>query len=328
MKKLYHSVALLFVVLLAIAAAVFLDFDDVSAFSEVLSGFDYAPIAISLSVLVFCIVLEIFLLPYEETSFFKILHPNKSVISDLVVGGFFLLGFLSLIKAFALAGIGTPAKVVQEHGGGGPIASVAGSPVVHFALYLLLVDFINYWYHRIFHEVEFLWQLHKFHHSITDFVIVSGNRVHPLEKLFQRFIAFSPLAFFQAPVDVFFGIWIVIHFVEKMQHSMVAWSWGWFGRNIVFSPIGHRIHHSKAEEHWDKNFGNLFVFWDKLFGTYYEGPNVNREVGVSTNWFNKEGVVYDLMHSIYLSVREFGQSALSGRWRARHRRARSKPVPE
>jgi sterol desaturase/sphingolipid hydroxylase (fatty acid hydroxylase superfamily) len=116
-----------------------------------------------------------------------------------------------------------------------------------------------------------VWQIHKFHHSAVAFVVITGNRIHPLEKIVQNLVVFIPLRFLGSPVETYLLITVIINVIDEMQHSMVNWNLGWIGRNIIFSPVGHRIHHSKEPELWDKNFGNIFAFFKKtyLVPSYY-----------------------------------------------------------
>jgi len=315
MKRKYHIIFLLCLLLPLIYLTLTVDKEMIDIIKLFLLNYDFSNILVSLSVLVFCLILELFFLPKKETSLYKLFHPNKSIITDVVVGSFFLFGILSIFKGLYQVGIGGQLpgsdEVIIDDGSW----AVFSSPVLHFFLYLLIADFINYWLHRWEHEIGFLWEMHKFHHSLTDFVIISGNRIHPIEKAINLVVLFVPLTLLGAPLETFVGINIVIHFIDKMQHSMIEWEWGWIGRNLIYSPIGHRIHHSKEEEHWDKNYGNIFVFWDKYFGTYYNGENVNKELGVTENWMNKHGVIYDILHSTRLSARKFIKSIKSKKWK-------------
>jgi sterol desaturase/sphingolipid hydroxylase (fatty acid hydroxylase superfamily) len=66
---------------------------------------------------------------------------------------------------------------------------------------------------------------------------------------------------------------------------------------LFISPIDHRIHHSRDREHWDKNFGHITPLWDRLFGTCYEGDKINSTVDITSNYFNKQGLISDLLRS-------------------------------
>jgi sterol desaturase/sphingolipid hydroxylase (fatty acid hydroxylase superfamily) len=279
---------------------------------EALTNYNFAAILLSLGILAFCVIIELIFLPFRQTSLCKIVRPTRSSSTDLIIGSFYLFGVFSIAKAIIFFEVAAPVRLPYD------IAEKIPSIWLRFLIYFVIVDFFNYWIHRIMHEVEFLWQIHKFHHAATDFIIITGNRVHPIEKLFSRSIIFIPLSFIGAPAEMYLGVLIVIEFIDKMQHSMVNWQWGWIGRYLIFSPVGHRIHHSEEEEHWDKNYGDILVIWDKLFGTYYYGSNINEKIGVTENWLNRKGIVYDLIKSTQLSWIAFRNSIQSSKWKANH----------
>lgn len=288
--------------------------DMIQKCQQVLMHYNYSAIVLSVSIVLLCILIELFVLPFRQTSLSHILHPNKSVLTDLVIGSVYILGILSIAKAMFIA----------EHTRSLPINLELNKylhfPLIQFIVSLLVADFLNYWLHRIYHEIEFLWQIHKFHHSATDFIIITGNRTHPFEIIINRLLVFIPLSMLGTPPETYLGILVLVEFIEKMQHSIVDWDWGWFGRNIVFSPIGHRRHHSIEKEHWDKNYGSIFVFWDKMFGTYYHGKKTNESIGVPDNWYNREGLFFDLCKPMHLALKEFWRSIFSRQWKAKHLR--------
>jgi sterol desaturase/sphingolipid hydroxylase (fatty acid hydroxylase superfamily) len=278
----------------------------------VIQQYDFSNIVTGLITLAFCFVLELFALPFKQTSIYKLLHPNKSVATDLILAPMYILGIFSIMKAIVFFEARIPS--VNLH-----VSNYIQSSWLQLFIYIIVIDFLNYWIHRIHHAIEFLWQIHKFHHSAVDFVLITGNRIHPLERVVQNLVVFIPLRLLGTPVETYLLITVMINIIEGMQHSMVNWDLGWVGRNIIFSPVGHRIHHSKEQEHWDTNYGNIFVFWDKMFGTYYHGKKINTEIGVSENWFNRRGIFYDLIYSTYQSAKEFLKSLTSGRWKAGQR---------
>lgn len=129
------------------------------------------------------------------------------------------------------------------------------------------VDFIGYWTHRLFHRGKW-WPFHAVHHSSEDLDWLSSVRLHPVNDLVSKFCQVTPLLLLgfntvatlsAAPFFTFYAIFI---------HAAVDWDYGPL-RGIIASPVFHRWHHSKDREAWDKNFAGLFVFWDRIFGTYY-----------------------------------------------------------
>ena len=105
-----------------------------------------------------------------------------------------------------------------------------------------------------------------------------------------------PMAVLGAPVESYLLVGVVKQVVDHFQHSMVGWRYGWIGRWLIYSPVGHRIHHSKMEEHWDLNYGNIIPLWDRIFGTWYAGDQVNAEVDVTDNFYNQGSPVKEFFH--------------------------------
>ncbi len=95
---------------------------------------------------------------------------------------------------------------------------------------------------------------------------------------------------------------------------MADWTFGWIGTWIIFSPVGHRVHHSQLEEHWDKNFGNMFTWWDHIFGTYYRGDAVNDSVGLVDNPLAGRGVLEGFADCLVRSAEVARNSFTTGRW--------------
>lgn len=129
---------------------------------------------------------------------------------------------------------------------------------------LLFVDFLRYWEHRFEHR--FLWRVHAVHHS-AEHLSAANNYAHPLQYLPLFLFVSVPLSLvdtggFALPA----GIAILKAVLEFYIHSPTTLSFGPLRSVLVDSPY-HRIHHSAEEKHWDRNFGILFSFWDRLFGT-------------------------------------------------------------
>lgn len=151
---------------------------------------------------------------------------------------------------------------------------------IHLPVYFVVYDFLGYWYHRWCHHNRLLWSLHAFHHRAESFVILTGNRVHPLEIAIREMVIMVPMVLIGTPPAVPLLLITVRRIVDQLQHSMVPWTYGWVGRWLLYSPIGHRIHHSPERHHWDSNYGDMFPVWDRWFGTWYAGGEVNARVGL------------------------------------------------
>jgi sterol desaturase/sphingolipid hydroxylase (fatty acid hydroxylase superfamily) len=205
---------------------------------------------------------------------------SRSAAIDTLFGIGAAIGLLWAVVVAFSAGV-YPVVVVEVVRALRPLVLTPHMPAaVHTLLYLVALDFLSYWHHRWCHASRWLWRYHSFHHSSTTFVVLTGNRVHPLEIVTRQFVTLVPLLVLGSPLAIPLIVTTVYRVVDQFQHSMVPWTFGWVGRWIVFSPIGHRIHHSPLPEQWDANYGNIFTIWDRLFGTWYAGDVVNERVGL------------------------------------------------
>jgi sterol desaturase/sphingolipid hydroxylase (fatty acid hydroxylase superfamily) len=175
--------------------------------------------------------------------------------------------------------------------------------VVSVLIYIVLVDFLRYWWHRAMHAFDVLWQFHAVHHSATSFTILTGNRVHPMEDIVAVPLVVLPLVALGASSTTVFAVYATMRLIDFAQHSMVPFTYGWVGRWLVYSPVGHRVHHSPHKEHWDQNYGDFMPLWDHIFGTWYGGSRVNETLGVADEELESRGVVASI-------VRPFGDAAI------------------
>lgn len=138
-----------------------------------------------------------------------------------------------------------------------------------FVLAFLALDLMNYGVHVASHKAGFLWRLHRIHHSDTHVDGATGLRHHPLEGL-VGFLLMTPLyGLLGLPLGVIaiYGAVSAAH--AALSHANVALPPGLerILRNVVITPDAHRVHHSRERADFDRNYGQLFPFWDALFGT-------------------------------------------------------------
>jgi sterol desaturase/sphingolipid hydroxylase (fatty acid hydroxylase superfamily) len=149
------------------------------------------------------------------------------------------------------------------------------SPTLSFVLYLLVLDFFGYWYHRGQHKLRWWWGLHSLHHSQRNMNLWSDDRNHLLDDLLlDVYMAVIALAIGVAPAQ-FVLLVSVSRMIQSLQHANVRIHFGWLGERILVSPRFHRLHHAIGIGHESKgqgslggcNFGVLLPWWDILFGT-------------------------------------------------------------
>jgi sterol desaturase/sphingolipid hydroxylase (fatty acid hydroxylase superfamily) len=132
----------------------------------------------------------------------------------------------------------------------------------------VVVELFAYWPHRWLHQVPWLWRLHATHHSAERLYWLNATRAHPLEHVFRSAFGMLPLALAGAAPELLALQAVTDSVVGLFQHANVDIRLG--PLNWVFSaaPV-HRWHHSRSRGEADHNYGDTFIFWDLVFGTYY-----------------------------------------------------------
>ena len=140
-------------------------------------------------------------------------------------------------------------------------------------LMLLLADFVRYWLHRASHEwVPPLWQLHAVHHSPKKLYWINVGRFHPIEKSLQYIFDALPFILLGVSEQVL-ALYFVFYSINGFfQHCNIKLKLGLLNY-IVSGPELHRWHHSKIISESNKNYGNNFIIWDLLFGSYFLPKN-------------------------------------------------------
>ena len=154
------------------------------------------------------------------------------------------------------------------------------TPLVWLFL-ILATDLVWYWYHRLGHEVNLLWAAHIVHHHSEEFNYSVSARITTLQAIARNvFWCVLPLAGFHPAMVM--TILVVHGAYSFFTHTQLIRSLGWL-ENILITPSHHRVHHASNEKYLNKNYGDLFVFWDKMFGTFQQ---------------EDEPIVYGLTHPL------------------------------
>lgn len=148
-------------------------------------------------------------------------------------------------------------------------------PVVSFLIYLVLLDFFDYLYHRASHTFNWWWQLHALHHSQTVMTAWSDNRNHLLDDIMRAAFLSLIALIFGVPPGQFIMLVAISQFIQSWQHANIKIDLG-AARYLLISPMYHRMHHAVGYGHeaigkpgvlGGCNFGILFPWWDMLFRT-------------------------------------------------------------
>jgi sterol desaturase/sphingolipid hydroxylase (fatty acid hydroxylase superfamily) len=148
-------------------------------------------------------------------------------------------------------------------------------PIISFFIYLILLDFIDYLYHRASHRIHWWWQLHALHHSQTTMTAWSDDRNHVLDDVMRAMVFAFFALLFGVPPGQFIFLVVLSQLIQSWQHANINVHLSW-ARYLIVSPLFHRYHHAVGYGHdapgkpgvlGGCNFGVLFPWWDIAFGT-------------------------------------------------------------
>lgn len=211
--------------------------------------------------------------------------------SNLTDGQLFLVGrVLSILGLFRALGLRTLITVLVV----GLISTLtgmttreaswpAGETIAVTVFYFLVADLAVYWAHRMHHEMPVLWPFHAVHHSAEVLTPLTVYRKHPVYSVIAGLISDFLVGIALAAVillltnkidmitlaGIHAGYYLFNLLGANFRHSHIWLSYGRWLEHILISPAQHQIHHSRAVEHHDKNYGEVFALWDWMFGTLF-----------------------------------------------------------
>lgn len=150
-----------------------------------------------------------------------------------------------------------------------------------YIITFIIIDFNGYWVHRWSHKVNLFWNLHVIHHSSEDFNLACALR-QSISSFFNLFtILLLPAALLGIPEQVIATVAPLQLFAQFWYHTQHIGRMG-FLEKILVTPSHHRVHHAVNPEYMDKNLSQIFIVWDKLFGTFQEElPQVPAVYGIT-----------------------------------------------
>jgi sterol desaturase/sphingolipid hydroxylase (fatty acid hydroxylase superfamily) len=152
----------------------------------------------------------------------------------------------------------------------GLLNAVVLPPLASLAVVLLVLDFSFYVAHVSMHKLPALWRFHAVHHSDREVDVTTTIRQHPGEGVIRyAFLAIFALALGAAP-GAFAVYRVATALIGLLEHANLRAPLA-LDRGLALVttwPYMHKLHHSRVQAETDSNYGNLFSFWDRLFGTY------------------------------------------------------------
>ena len=171
-----------------------------------------------------------------------------------------------------------------------------------WVLTFIVIDLVFYIYHRISHRVNFLWAIHMSHHSSEEMNFAVSFRqawFGPASKL--PFFMIMPLIGFDPTIIAVAGVISTLWGI--VGHTQIIGKLG--PLELIFNtPSHHRVHHGSNSQYIDKNYGNLLIIWDRIFGTFEpEKEPVKYGLVRNVNTFNPTKITFMGWHQIYKNIK-------------------------
>ncbi|GGW91433.1 sterol desaturase family protein [Alteromonas halophila] len=131
----------------------------------------------------------------------------------------------------------------------------------------IVYDFFYYWKHRMGHEMSILWAAHVVHHSSEDYNLTTALR-QTSGALFT-WIFFLPMALLGIEPEMLITVAALNLVYQFWVHTQHINRLGWM-EYVFVTPSNHRVHHAQNRAYIDKNYGGVFILWDRLFGTFID----------------------------------------------------------
>lgn len=136
-----------------------------------------------------------------------------------------------------------------------------------YVLAFIGIDFSGYWVHRWCHEINLFWNRHVIHHSSEEFNLACALRQSASEVFAIFTFTYIPMALLGVPPMVVAVVAPIQLFAQFWYHTRLIDKMGWL-EYVIVTPSHHRVHHAINPIYIDKNYAQIFIIWDKLFGTF------------------------------------------------------------
>jgi sterol desaturase/sphingolipid hydroxylase (fatty acid hydroxylase superfamily) len=155
------------------------------------------------------------------------------------------------------------------------LPNINATPLLSFIIYLIILDFVDYLYHRVSHRFSWWWQLHALHHSQRHMTVWTDNRNHLIDDVLKAFVFSTVAIVIGIEPSQFILLVALSHLIQSWQHGYYVHQFQ-FLKYFIVTPSFHRYHHAmrlgyelpgKPGVFGGCNFGVLFPWWDLLFQT-------------------------------------------------------------
>ncbi|MGD9647743.1 MAG: sterol desaturase family protein [Pirellulales bacterium] len=174
--------------------------------------------------------------------------------------------FVQVLTLISMA----PAAAILEHTSWTTLRAWVGGQWVWLQVLeiMFLTDLVQYWVHRMFHQVPALWEFHAVHHSSKSMDWMASARMHVLEIIVLRGTTVIPMFVLGFTEVAIYAYLLLVYLHSSLVHANVGWNLNRIG-GLVVTPRFHHWHHGIDREAIDVNFAIHFPLFDRLFGTFY-----------------------------------------------------------
>lgn len=186
-------------------------------------------------------------------------------------------------------------------------------------------DLTQYWYHRLHHQVPFMWRFHRTHHSAPYMGMAMASRQNFIYTLFfsQTYLT-ATLAYLGLGLPALF-VTVIKSLITTSAHSSIAWDKpfykyrllhpiAWVLERLISTPATHHAHHADTTDdgigHYKGNFGNMFFLWDVIFGTGIITRQYPASFGIK--FYKEEEWYAQFLWPIFKSKKEGSELAADG----------------
>jgi sterol desaturase/sphingolipid hydroxylase (fatty acid hydroxylase superfamily) len=172
-----------------------------------------------------------------------------------------------LIRPATSVLVAFPLYVAYQH----RLFDIPTDSIVAAVALFVLVDFVDYWFHRAAHRVRIMWATHAVHHSATRFNLTAAVRLGwtgPLSGAVFFFLPLALIGFHPLAVLGMLLLNLLYQFFLHTEHAPRLGPLEW----VLNTPTHHRVHHASNAGCLDKNFSGVFIIWDRMFGTFAAPP--------------------------------------------------------
>ena len=180
-------------------------------------------------------------------------------------------------------------------------------------LSVAMFDFINYWFHRTAHIIPLIWRFHRVHHSDTSMDASTNFRAHPIELMLwfgtSNIVAAAIFGLDLMSLGLFFLVATPFFFLEHANFRFPKWLDKTFG--LVFTtPNIHKVHHEQDQHYTDSNFSDIFILWDRIFGTYKYKPVEQIKFGLKEFEDDKKQTFWYQLRSPFMNLKRISSEEI------------------